>query len=52
MKFYELEAAVEQGQVLSYTDYGVFSIDKDIDEDLLFRTVRSIKVKGKVITVL
>lgn len=46
---YELETAAEQGQVLSYTGYGVFSIGKDIDEDLLFRTVRSIKVKGKVI---
>lgn len=46
---YELKTAEEQGQTLSYTGYGVLSIGKDIDEELLFRTVRSIKVKGKVI---
>ena len=46
---YELEEAKAQGQVLSYTGYGVLVIDKDIDTELLFSVVRSIKVKGRVI---
>ena len=45
----ELEAAEKQGQRLSYTGYGVLAIDKGIDEELLFRVVRSIRIKGKVI---
>ena len=45
----ELEAAKAQGKALSYTGYGVLVIDKDIDTELLFSVVQSIKVKGKVI---
>ena len=44
----ELEQAQKQGQVLTYTGYGVLVVDKDIDEELLFRVVKSMKVKGKV----
>lgn len=46
---YELEVAKERGQVLTYTGYGVLVIDKSIDEELLFSTVQSMKIKGKVI---
>ena len=46
---YELEAAKEKGQALTYTGYGVLVIDKDIDEEMLFSVIVSIKVKGKVI---
>ena len=45
----ELEEAKEQGQKLTYTGYGVLTIDKDIDEALLFEVVQSMKIKGKVI---
>lgn len=46
---YELKAAKERNQVLSYTGYGVLAIGKDIDEELLFCTVQNIKIRGKVI---
>ena len=46
---HELEEAKAQGQVLHYTGYGVLVIDKDINTELLFSVVESIKVKGKVI---
>ena len=29
--------------------YGVLVIDEDIDEEALFATVRTIKVKGKIV---
>lgn len=45
----ELERAREAGQELYYTGYGVLTVDKDVDEELLFSVVRSIQVKGKVI---
>lgn len=45
----ELEEAKLRGQMLTYTGYGVLVVDKDIDTDLLFDTVKSIKVKGRVI---
>ena len=46
---HELELARRQGQILTYTGYGMLTLDKDLDEKLLFDTVKSIKVKGKVI---
>ena len=49
MEIHELEVAKERGQLLTYTGYGVLVIDKDINEELLFQTVQSIKIKGKVI---
>ena len=45
----ELEEAKANGQVLDYTAYGVLVLDKDIDTELLFSVVQSIKVKGKMI---
>ncbi len=45
----ELKKAKAQGQILTYTGYGVLVMDKDIDADLLFSVVQSIKIKGKVI---
>lgn len=45
----ELKAAEKQGLTLTYTGYGVLGIDENVDEELLFRVVRSIKIKGKVI---
>ena len=45
----ELKKAKAQGQILTYTGYGVLIMDKDIDADLLFSVVQSIKIKGKVI---
>lgn len=45
----ELKEAKEHGKALTYTGYGVLVVDKEIDTDLLFEVVQSIKVKGKVI---
>ena len=45
----ELEKARAQGLEVTYTGYGVLVIDKDIDKELLFSVVRSMKFKGKVI---
>lgn len=45
----ELKEAKVQEQTLSYTGYGVLIIDQDIDTELLFSVVQSIKIKGKVI---
>lgn len=45
----ELEAAQADGKVLTYTGYDVLVIDKDIDQEMLFRFVKSIRIKGKVI---
>lgn len=45
----ELESAKKYGQSLKYTGYGVLAIGKDVDEELLFAVVQSIKVKGKVV---
>jgi Arc/MetJ-type ribon-helix-helix transcriptional regulator len=47
---YELKQAEEKGLSLTYTGYGILTIDKDMDEELLFRVVKSITVKGKVIS--
>lgn len=46
---YELEVAKEHGQALTYTGYGVLVIDKSMDEELLFGTIQSVNVKGKVV---
>ena len=44
----ELEQLHEEGEKLRLKGYGVLVIDKDCDEELLFATVESIRVKGKV----
>ena len=49
MEKYELEALMKNDKKASYTGYGILIISEDIDEELLFQTVNSIKVKGKVI---
>lgn len=48
----ELEEAKKQSLIYSYTGYGVLVIDQDIDEELLFSVIESIKVKGKVMSTL
>lgn len=45
----ELKEAREMGLSLTYTGYGVLVLDKDIDPQLLFDTVQSIKIKGKTV---
>ena len=44
----EVELAKSQGTEMEIKGYGVLVIGKEIDEASLFQTVRSIKVKGKV----
>lgn len=44
-----LEKLKNKGSRLKITGYGVLKIGKDIDEQLIFDTVESINIKGKVI---
>ena len=44
-----IESAKKKGRTLAYTGYGVLVIDKNVDEEMLFAVVESIKLKGKVI---
>ena len=44
----DVEKAKEQGREMDITGYGVLVIEKDIDKESLFRVVRTIKVKGRV----
>ena len=44
-----IESAKKKGRTLTYTGYGVLVIDKNVDEEMLFAVVESIKLKGKVI---
>ena len=44
-----IESAKKKGRTLAYTGYGVLVIDKNVDEEMLFAVVESIKIKGKVI---
>ncbi len=45
----ELQEAKEMGLSLTLTGYGVLVMDKDLDTQLLFDTVQSIKIKGKTV---
>ncbi len=45
----EVEAMYQAGERVKLQGYGVLTIDKDCDEEKLFATVESIKVKGKVV---
>ena len=45
----EIEKAKNQGREIHISGYGVLVIDKNIDDDLLFEVVRTIKVKGRVV---
>ena len=44
-----IESAKKKGRTLAYTGYGVLVIDKNVDEEMLFAVVESIKLKGKAI---
>ena len=44
-----IESCKKKGRTLTYTGYGVLVIDNNVDEEMLFAVVESIKVKGKVI---
>ena len=44
-----IESRKKKGQTLTCTGYGVLVIDKDVDEEMLFAVVESIKLKGKAI---
>ena len=44
-----IESCKKKGRTETYTGYGVLVIDKDVDEEMLFAVVESIKLKGKVI---
>ncbi len=45
----DMEAAKMRGKTITITGYGVLTIEKDVDEELLFQVVRSIKLKGKAV---
>ena len=44
----EIEKIKNQCREIDITGYGVLVIDKDIDEESLFKAVRTINVKGRV----
>lgn len=44
-----IKSCKKKGRTLTCTGYGVLIIDKDVDEEMLFAVVESIKLKGKVI---
>lgn len=45
----EVDAMYQAGEKIKLLGYGVLTVDKDCDEEKLFATVESIKVKGKVV---
>lgn len=45
----ELEELKLLGVPVTYTGYGVMAISDEIEEEMLFSVVKSIKIKGKVI---
>ena len=45
----EVEKAKNQGKEIDINGYGVLVISKDIDQESLFKAVRSINVKGRVV---
>lgn len=45
----EIEEAEKRGEEQVITGYGVLVIDDSIDENALYKVVRAIKVKGKVV---
>lgn len=44
----EVEAMYQAGEKIKLLGYGVLTVDQGCDEEKLFATVESIKVKGKV----
>ena len=45
----EVDAMYQAGERVKLQGYGVLTVDQDCDEEKLFATVESIKVKGKVV---
>ena len=45
----EVEAMYQAGERVKLLGYGVLTVDQGCDEEKLFATVESIKVKGKVV---
>lgn len=45
----EVDTMYQAGERIKLQGYGVLTVDKDCDEEKLFATVESIKVKGKVV---
>ena len=45
----EIEEMYAEGERITVTGYGVFSIDKNCDEEKLFAVIESINHRGKVI---
>ena len=45
----EVEAMYQAGEKIKLLGYGVLTVDQGCDEEKLFATVESIKVKGKVV---
>ena len=45
----EVEAMYQAGERIKLVGYGVLTVDQGCDEEKLFATVESIKVKGKVV---
>lgn len=45
----EVEAMYQAGEKIKLQGYGVLTVDQGCDEEKLFATVESIKVKGKVV---
>ena len=45
----DIEAAKASGKVIQITGYGVLIIEKDVDEELLYQVVQSIRLKGKAV---
>ncbi len=44
----EIEEMYADGEKITFTGYGVLSIDKNCDENKLFSVIESIKMRGKV----
>ena len=44
-----VEESKEKGRTASVTGYGMLIINDDVDEEMLYEVVTSIKIKGKVI---
>ena len=44
----EIDAMYQAGERIKLLGYGVLTVDQDCDEEKLFATVESIRVKGKV----
>ncbi len=44
---HDVDSARQKGRKINITGYGLLEIDEDIDDELLFDTVESIRLKGR-----